>query len=91
MLIIVGVNAITTSFNRAKLQSQDQDVRQEIRSQSSDKPLADRIDDQVVRDNERLLTGGFYAEVDLTYDAAIAQQKTCPMVTAPAYTTELRR
>ena len=34
-----------------------------------------RIEDQVVSDNERMLTGGFYAEVDLEYDAAIAQQR----------------
>ncbi|MGP4976732.1 protease Lon-related BREX system protein BrxL [Brachybacterium tyrofermentans] len=35
-----------------------------------------RIDDDVVRDNERLLTGGFYAEVDLVYDATIAEEKS---------------
>ena len=34
-----------------------------------------RIPDDVVHQNERLLTGGFYAEVELTYDAAIAQEK----------------
>lgn len=34
-----------------------------------------RIDDQLVSENERMLTGGFYAEVELEYDAAIAQQK----------------
>src|SRR5438128_3375908 len=33
-----------------------------------------RIDDQLVRDNERMLTDGFYAEVTLTYDGVIAQQ-----------------
>lgn len=33
------------------------------------------IDDKIVRDNERMLTGGFYAEVDLSYDAVIAQEK----------------
>src|SRR3954453_10176240 len=33
------------------------------------------IEDKLVRDNERMLTGGFYAEVDLTYDAVIAQEK----------------
>ena len=33
-----------------------------------------RIDDAVVRENERMLTGGFYAEVDLFYDAAIADE-----------------
>src|SRR5947208_16330006 len=30
-------------------------------------------EDNLVRDNERMLTGGFYAEIDLTYDAVIAQ------------------
>ena len=34
-----------------------------------------RIDDDIVRRHDRLLTGGFYAEVDLLYDAAIAQEK----------------
>jgi ATP-dependent Lon protease len=29
----------------------------------------------LVRDNERMLTGGFYAEIDLGYDAAIAEEK----------------
>ena len=33
------------------------------------------IDGKLVSDNERMLTGGFYAEVDLTYDAVIAQEK----------------
>ena len=33
------------------------------------------IDDKLVRENERMLTGGFYAEVDLGYDATIAQEK----------------
>ncbi|MFN7769849.1 MAG: BREX system Lon protease-like protein BrxL [Planctomycetaceae bacterium] len=33
------------------------------------------IDDTLVRDHERMLTGGFYAEVDLAYDALIAQEK----------------
>ncbi|MBA4188929.1 MAG: BREX system Lon protease-like protein BrxL [Planctomycetaceae bacterium] len=32
------------------------------------------IPDKLVRENERMLTGGFYAEVDLTYDAVIAQE-----------------
>ncbi len=35
-----------------------------------------RIDPRLVRDNERMLTGGFYAEVELEYDAAIAQEKS---------------
>src|SRR5207245_8665828 len=34
-----------------------------------------RIDDQLVRDNERMLTDGFYAEVTLKYDGIIAQEK----------------
>lgn len=34
-----------------------------------------RIDDRQVRDHERMLTGGFYAEVELGYDASIAQEK----------------
>jgi ATP-dependent Lon protease len=33
-----------------------------------------RISDELVRENERMLTGGFYAEVTLNYDAVIAQQ-----------------
>src|SRR3984893_6666402 len=33
-----------------------------------------RIDDVLVRHNERMLTGGFYAELDLAYDATIAQE-----------------
>lgn len=34
-----------------------------------------RIGDRLVRDHERMLTGGFYAEIDLGYDATIAQEK----------------
>ena len=34
-----------------------------------------RISDSTVRDHERMLTGGFYAEVELAYDASIAQEK----------------
>ena len=34
-----------------------------------------RIDDRLVHDHERMLTDGFYAEVTLTYDAAIAEEK----------------
>jgi ATP-dependent Lon protease len=34
-----------------------------------------RISDELVRENERMLTGGFYAEVDLGYDATIAQER----------------
>jgi ATP-dependent Lon protease len=33
-----------------------------------------RIDAHLVRDNDRMLTGGFYAEIELGYDAAIAQE-----------------
>ncbi len=32
-----------------------------------------RISGQDVRENERMLTGGFYAEITLAYDAAVAQ------------------
>lgn len=34
-----------------------------------------RIPDSIVDDNERLLTGGFYAEVTLEYDSIIAEEK----------------
>ena len=34
-----------------------------------------RIDDDLVKQHERMLTDGFYAEVTLSYDAAIAQEK----------------
>jgi len=34
-----------------------------------------RIDDNLVKQHERMLTDGFYAEVTLSYDAAIAQEK----------------
>ena len=34
-----------------------------------------RLSDETVRENERMLTGGFYAEIDLGYDATIAQEK----------------
>jgi ATP-dependent Lon protease len=33
-----------------------------------------RIDDKLVQAHERMLTGGFYAEVELGYDASIAQE-----------------
>jgi ATP-dependent Lon protease len=33
-----------------------------------------RIPDALVRANERMLTGGFYAEVDLDYDSVIAEE-----------------
>lgn len=35
-----------------------------------------RIADELVREHERMLTGGFYAEIELEYDASIAQQRT---------------
>ncbi|EMY35392.1 ATP-dependent Lon protease [Arthrobacter crystallopoietes BAB-32] len=34
-----------------------------------------RISDSLVAANERMLTGGFYAEVDLEYDPSIAEEK----------------
>lgn len=34
-----------------------------------------RIADKIVLDHDRMLTGGFYAEVELSYDASIAQEK----------------
>jgi ATP-dependent Lon protease len=34
-----------------------------------------RIDDKLVQAHERMLTGGFYAEIELGYDASIAQEK----------------
>ena len=34
-----------------------------------------RVDAQTVAQNERMLTGGFYAEVQLEYDASIAQER----------------
>lgn len=34
-----------------------------------------RIEDTLVRENERMLTDGFYAEVTLAYDGVIAQQQ----------------
>ena len=33
-----------------------------------------RIEPDIVRTNDRMLTGGFYAEVELTYDPGIAQE-----------------
>jgi len=33
-----------------------------------------RISPELVKANERMLTGGFYAEIELTYDPAIAQE-----------------
>lgn len=35
-----------------------------------------RIGDSLVRDNERMLTDGFYAEVNLTYDGIVAQENS---------------
>jgi ATP-dependent Lon protease len=38
--------------------------------------LADaRIDPELVRNHERMLTGGFYAEIELTYDPTIAEER----------------
>ena len=34
-----------------------------------------RINDELVHTHERMLTEGFYAEVTLSYDAAIAEEK----------------
>ncbi|MBX3053888.1 MAG: BREX system Lon protease-like protein BrxL [Caldilineaceae bacterium] len=34
-----------------------------------------RIADRMVAENERMLTGGFYAEIHLEYDASIAQER----------------
>src|SRR6516225_2273770 len=34
-----------------------------------------RISDRLVKEHERMLTGGFYTEIDLGYDAAIGQEK----------------
>ena len=34
-----------------------------------------RIEPELVADNERMLTGGFYAEIELEYDAVVAQEK----------------
>lgn len=34
-----------------------------------------RLTPEMVQENERMLTGGFYAEVNLGYDASIAQEK----------------
>ncbi len=34
-----------------------------------------RIEDELVRRHERMLTGGFYAEITLCYDAIIAQER----------------
>jgi hypothetical protein len=33
-----------------------------------------RISPELVHEHERMLTGGFYAELSLTYDAVIAQE-----------------
>src|SRR4051812_17745388 len=42
------------------------------------------IEDKLVGENERMLTGGFYAEVDLKYDASIAQEKNGRPFAVPA-------
>ncbi len=35
-----------------------------------------RIEDQLVRENERMLTDGFYAEVTLSYDSIVTQEQS---------------
>lgn len=35
-----------------------------------------RISSEIVNENDRMLTGGFYAEVELEYDASIAQENS---------------
>src|SRR3954466_4116455 len=42
------------------------------------------IDDRLVHDNERMLTGGFYAEIDLAYDAVVAEEKSGRPFSIPA-------
>ena len=42
------------------------------------------IEAKLVGENERMLTGGFYAEVDLAYDAMIAQEKNGRPFSLPA-------
>jgi ATP-dependent Lon protease len=42
------------------------------------------IESKLVNENERMLTGGFYAEVDLAYDALIAQEKNGRPFSVPA-------
>jgi ATP-dependent Lon protease len=57
---------------RAKLDAKNDCVVAELPSLS----LKDiRISDDLVKKHERMLTGGFYAEVTLGYDGAIAQEK----------------
>lgn len=34
-----------------------------------------RVDDHLIKNHERMLTDGFYAEITLSYDSAIAQEK----------------
>jgi ATP-dependent Lon protease len=43
-----------------------------------------RIEPKLVGENERMLTGGFYAEVDLEYDASISQEKNGRPFSVPA-------
>ena len=42
------------------------------------------IDARLVGENERMLTGGFYAEVNLKYDAGVAQEKNGRPFSIPA-------
>lgn len=58
---------------RAKLDSRTDSFVAELPSLA----LKDiRVDDELVKAHERMLTDGFYAEVTLSYDAAIAQEKS---------------
>ena len=47
------------------------------------------IDGKLVSDNERMLTGGFYAEVDLTYDAVIDVANPALKLYALVYDTDV--
>lgn len=57
---------------KAKLDSRNDCFLAELPSLQLDNV---RIDDKLVHEHERMLTDGFYAEVTLTYDGAIAQEK----------------
>jgi hypothetical protein len=50
-----------------------------------------RISDKLVRDHDRMLTGGFYAEVELGYDAATPAVGRVFVVTAPSFCLEISR
>ncbi len=57
---------------RARL---DQDNDRFLAELPSIRQNAVRITDALVKEHERMLTGGFYAEVDLVYDPLIAEEK----------------